>query len=153
MEESRAFGIDQTPTLYFNGKTLVGYQSEETLAGLVNKAGQETAAAAAPVLGGQTLDPALISEIETSPTASQGAADAPLTIIEFTDFQCPFCKGAVAPMEQFMAVRGREVHWVIRAFPLDFHPDSELATEAALAAGEQGKFWQMHDLLFATSRP
>jgi protein-disulfide isomerase len=52
-------------------------------------------------------------------------------------------------MEQLMAERGQQVRWVFRAFPLDFHPDAELAAEAALAAGEQGKFWPMHDLLFS----
>jgi len=51
-----------------------------------------------------------------------------------------------------MAARGREVRWVFRAFPLDIHPDAQLAAEAALAAGAQGKFWEMHDLLFAHQR-
>jgi protein-disulfide isomerase len=149
MEEARAFGIDQTPTIFVNGKSLVGFQPEQTLADLIDKATQNIPASETASAEDQPLDPTLVAEIQTNPTASQGPASAPLTIVEFTDFQCPFCKAAVAPMEQFMTVRGREVRWVIRAFPLDFHPDSELATEAALAAGEQGKFWQMHDLLFA----
>ena len=151
MEESSAFAIEQTPTLFINGKTLVGYQSEQTLAGLIDTAAAQNivAPATAPDSVGETLDPALLAEIQSRPTAAQGAADAPLTIVEFTDFQCPYCRGAVTPMEQFMASRGREVRWIVRTFPLDIHPDSELAAEAALAAGEQGKFWQMHDLLFA----
>ena len=151
MDESRAFGVYQTPTLFLNGKTLVGYQSQQTLAELIEKAAvlDVTVSEAAPAGAGEAIAPALLSEIQNAPTAAQGASNAPLTIVEFTDFQCPYCKAAVAPMEQLMAERGREVRWEIRTFPLDFHPDSELATEAALAAGEQGKFWPMHDLLFA----
>jgi protein-disulfide isomerase len=149
MEESRAFAIEQTPSLFLNGKLLIGYQPEEILAGFIDKAAAAKAAASAAPADSKALAPALLAEIEKSPTAVQGAADAPMTVIEFTDFQCPYCRGAVAPLEQFMTAHGREVRWIIRAFPLDFHTDSELATEAALAAGEQGKFWEMHDLLFA----
>jgi protein-disulfide isomerase len=151
LEESRAFAIDQTPTIFINGKTLYGYQPEAAVASLIDKSMAQSVAAstAAQDDGGAPIDPALLAQIQTSPTAAEGPGDAPLTIIEFTDFQCPFCRAAVAPMEQFMAARGKQVRWIVRAFPLDFHPDSELATEAALAAGEQGKFWQMHDLLFA----
>jgi len=151
LEESRAFAVDQTPTLFINGKTLFGYQSEQTIADVIDKtaANDATAPATVPAGVGETIEPALVAAIQRSPTAAQGAADAPLTIVEFTDFQCPYCRAAVAPLEQLMAARGRDVRWIIRAFPLDFHPDSELATEAALAAGEQGKFWPMHDLIFA----
>jgi protein-disulfide isomerase len=148
MEESRAFAVNQTPTMFMNGKPLIGFQSEETLATLIGSSEVQNATAVTPDADGAPIDPTLLAAIQTAPTASQGAKDAPLTIIEFTDFQCPFCRAAVAPMEQFVAARGREVRWIVRAFPLDFHPDSELATEAALAAGEQGKFWQMHDLIF-----
>ena len=151
MEESRAFAVNQTPMLFLNGKSLIGYQSEETLAALIDSStAQNAGAGAAPAVSqAEPLDPTLLAEIQATPIASKGAKDAPLTIIEFTDFQCPFCRAAVAPIEQLMATRSREVRWIVHAFPLDFHPDSELATEAALAAGEQGKFWEMHDLIFA----
>jgi len=150
LEESHAFAIDQTPTLYINGKSLIGVQSEQTLAAFIDRAAalkNPTQINSSPE--GAPLDPALAAQLLVSPVASQGAANAPLTIVEFTDFQCPFCRASVGPLEQFMAARGREVHWIFRAFPLDFHPDAELAAEAAFAAGEQGKFWPMHDLLFA----
>jgi protein-disulfide isomerase len=150
LEESRAFAVEQTPTLYVNGKSLIGVQSEQSLTSLITKTPLQivpTPTSSAPAE--PPLDPALAAELLASPTVSQGSGNAPLTIVEFTDFQCPFCRAAVEPMEQFMASRGRDVRWIVRSFPLEFHPDSELANEAALAAGEQGKYWQMHDLLFA----
>jgi protein-disulfide isomerase len=147
MEESRNFAIEQTPTLFVNGRPYIGIQSEETLAALLNRNQPSLAPSSSPAEA--VLSPALTAEIQSSPSASRGPEAAPLTIVEFTDFQCPYCRAAVSPMEQLMSARGRQVHWVFRSFPLDFHPDSELANEAALAAGEQGKFWEMHDLLFS----
>ncbi len=152
IEESHAFGIDSTPTIFLNGHSFTGIQTEDTLAAAIDKAtaGAANAAATAPAGSMEpTLDAALLAEIEANPTAVQGGAKAPLTIVEFTDFQCPFCRSAVGPMQQLMAARGHDVRWEFRAFPLDFHPDAEPAAEAALAAGAQGKFWPMHDLLFA----
>jgi len=154
IQESRAFGVNVTPTLFVNGTSFTGIQDEQTLSIAIDKAAADAGRAVTPPIldasaGDTPLDPKLIAELQLSPTAEQGAAGAPLTIVEFTDFQCPFCRAAVEPMKQLLAARGREVRWVIRSFPLDFHPDSELANEAALAAGEQGKFWPMHDLIFA----
>ncbi len=153
IRESRAFGVNVTPTLYVNGTTFSGIQDEQVLSIAINKAVTDgNQAPVSPILDASAtelpLDPKLITEIQTAPSAELGSPDAPLTIVEFTDFQCPFCRAAVEPMEKLLSARGREVRWVVRSFPLDFHPDSELANEAALAAGEQGKFWPMHDLIF-----
>ncbi|HEY4357005.1 MAG TPA: thioredoxin domain-containing protein [Acidobacteriaceae bacterium] len=148
LEEGRAFGVDQTPAIFFNGHPFKGLQSDAVFLGLIdgaNSLSQDLAKAATA----SQLDPGFIAQMQSKPTAAQGAPNAPLTLVEFTDFQCPFCRASVAPMEQLMAERGQQVRWVFRAFPLDFHPDAELAAEAALAAGEQGKFWPMHDLLFS----
>lgn len=151
--EAHALGIEQTPTLFVNGKALQGAQTETTLAALIDHALTPAAAAAVPVstpaAARPRLDAALQAALATSPTAQKGAAGAPLTIVEFTDFQCPFCRSAVDPMEQFMALHGSDVRWVYRAYPLEFHQNASLAAEAALAAGAQGKFWEMHDLMFA----
>jgi protein-disulfide isomerase len=155
MDEARAFGITQTPTSYIEGKTVVGEQTNESLVAAIQaidapvQSASAQAAAAVAQPPAPALDPGVIAALALAPSAEQGAANAPLTIVEFTDFQCPYCKAAVAPMEQFLLAHGRQVRWVVHSFPLDFHPDSELANEAALAAGEQGKFWPMHDLLFA----
>ncbi|MDP7080386.1 MAG: DsbA family protein [Candidatus Undinarchaeales archaeon] len=81
---------------------------------------------------------------------SKGPADAPVTIIEFTDFQCPFCKRGTDIVYQIIDTYGDQVRVVIRDFPLAaLHPDAPLAHEAAECADEQGKFWEIHDKIFA----
>lgn len=85
-------------------------------------------------------------EIGKSPT--KGKADAPITIIEFSDFQCPFCSRANETIEQVKEAYGDKVKVVFKNLPLPFHNEAEPAAVAALAAGEQGKFWEMHDKLF-----
>lgn len=81
-----------------------------------------------------------------------GRADAPVTIVEFSDYQCPFCQRFVAttfPTLKKEYVDTGKVRYVFRDFPLDkLHPQARKAAEAAHCAGEQGKFWEMHDALF-----
>lgn len=147
--EAAAFGIDSTPTLYIRGKPLVGDLEESKLDTFLGGLPASPESLSPAVAASPDLDRATTAELERNGTAEQGNAAAPLTIVEFTDFQCPYCRAAAKPLEQFVAAHPHDVHLVVHSFPLDFHPDSELANEAALAAGEQGKFWQMHDLLFA----
>jgi protein-disulfide isomerase len=82
----------------------------------------------------------------------KGAASAPITIVEFVDFQCPFCGRATATIDQVFKEYLGQVRFYVRHSPLPFHPDAPLAAEAALAAEAQGKSWQMHDKLFADPR-
>ncbi len=88
--------------------------------------------------------------IEVAATgASLGSADAPVTIIEFSDYQCPFCRRAEPIIEELLKRYPNEVRFVYRHFPLDsIHPRARAASEAALCAGDQGKFWPYHELLF-----
>src|ERR1051326_1407537 len=74
---------------------------------------------------------------------------APVTIIEFFDYQCPFCQRTNPAIEEAIKKHPGKVRLVLKNLPLSIHPDSALAHQAALAAGEQNKFWEMHDLLFA----
>ncbi len=80
-----------------------------------------------------------------------GPADAPITIIEFSDFQCPYCqRWHVQVWPKIQAVYGDKVRLVYRDFPLySIHPEAGPAAEAANCANEQGKFWEFHDLLFS----
>jgi protein-disulfide isomerase len=78
-----------------------------------------------------------------------GAPEAAVSVVEFTDFQCPFCAQAAETMRRLKQDYGSKIRVVLRQFPLPFHPDARPAARAALAAHDQGKFWPYHDLLFA----
>ena len=79
----------------------------------------------------------------------RGPADAPVTVVEYGDFECPYCGQAEAVMRDLLAGHG-DVRYVWRHLPLnDVHPNAQLAAEAAEAAAEQGSFWDMHDLLLS----
>jgi protein-disulfide isomerase len=79
---------------------------------------------------------------------SRGPSNAPVTVVEFSDFQCPYCGRARDTIEQMMQEYAGKVRLVFREFPLDFHKNAKKAAEAALCANDQGKFWEYHDLLF-----
>ncbi len=81
---------------------------------------------------------------------SRGPADAPITLVEYGDYECPYC-GRSAPMiERLRAELGDRLRVVFRHFPLNsVHPRAAIMALAAEAAGAQGKFWQMHDLLYS----
>jgi protein-disulfide isomerase len=78
-----------------------------------------------------------------------GPENAKVTIVEFSDFQCPFCAAAVAQARMILDKFPNDVRLVYKQFPLDFHTQSFLAAEASVAAHSQGKFWEMHNKLYA----
>jgi len=80
--------------------------------------------------------------------ATFGPEDAKVTLVEFSDFQCPYCSRAAAVTTQIKQKYPKGVRFVFRQFPLSFHEHAHLAAEASLAAAAQGKFWEYHDLLF-----
>jgi protein-disulfide isomerase len=80
---------------------------------------------------------------------SRGPNDAPVTIVEFSDFQCPFCGRVEPTLKQLHERYGDKIRLVFRDFPLPGHAQAPKASEAAACASEQGKFWEMHDKLFA----
>jgi protein-disulfide isomerase/autonomous glycyl radical cofactor GrcA len=83
---------------------------------------------------------------------ARGPADAKVTIVEFSDFQCPYCGQAFGTVEQLMQQYAGKVKLVFRQFPLPIHPNAEKAAEASLCAADQGKFWELHDLLFKNQK-
>src|SRR3989442_13995744 len=79
----------------------------------------------------------------------QGPIDAPIALVEYGDYECPYCGEAYPIVKAIQEQLGERLCFVFRNFPLsNMHPYAEHAAEAAEAAGAQGKFWEMHDLLF-----
>lgn len=95
------------------------------------------------------LDPPRVTPQVAAGTPRRGPDGAPVVLIEYTDYQCPYC-GRVQPTLQAIQERyGDAVQHVFKNLPLPMHAQAKLAAEAALCAGDQGKFWEMHDWLFA----
>jgi protein-disulfide isomerase len=80
---------------------------------------------------------------------ARGPANAPIELIEFSDFQCPYCLRAHPIMKQVLSTYGDRIRFVYRNYPLANHPNARPAAEAAQCAAEQGQFWPYHDRLFA----
>jgi protein-disulfide isomerase len=97
-----------------------------------------------------TLDPPRV-EVADGGRPARGPAGAPIEIIEFSDFQCPFCQRANPTVEQVLKTYGDRIKFVYRHYPLPNHPNARPAAEAAACAEVQGKFWEYHDRLFANS--
>jgi protein-disulfide isomerase len=107
-----------------------------------------------PAGGGRPqVDPNKVYEIALANSAIRGSKSAPVTLIEFSDFQCPFCAQATGLVDQVLAAYPKELRFVYKQFPLEqIHPNALNAAKASIAARNQGKFWEMHDELFKISR-
>ena len=151
--EARALAVDQTPTFFIAGQKLIGadwvpkFKSavERILIGAAGPGSQpESASAQDPGKGSLPIT------TEGSPT--KGPKDAPVTIVEFSDLQCPYCALETSVLRDLLAEYPGQIQLIFKHFPLDIHPQSQMAHRAALAAARQGKFWEMHDLLFANQK-
>ena len=98
------------------------------------------------------LDPPRYTVAVAANDPVRGVASAPVTIVEFSDYQCPFCARVNPTLDQVRKTYGDKVKIVFKDFPLPNHPQAPKASEAAHCAGEQGKYWEMHDLMFANQR-
>ena len=122
------------------------------------KAGKNPTAAAA-VLANATYMAKLQDELASQPVnlkvagaPARGPESARLTIVEFSDFQCPFCRSGATALTEIAKAFPNDVRLVFKQFPLESHSQAALAAEASLAAQAQGKFWEMHDRIFSNPR-
>jgi protein-disulfide isomerase len=113
----------------------------------------QAGAAAAQRPGAPAVDPNQVYEIPVGSSYVRGPKDAPVTITMFSDFQCPFCARATPIVDEVMKAYPNDVNFVMKQFPLmQIHPGAEPAARGALAAGKQGKFWEMHDEMYKIGR-
>jgi protein-disulfide isomerase len=107
----------------------------------------------AEAAGRPQMDDNKVYPIPVADSAIRGPKNAPVTLVEFSDFQCPFCAQTTALVEQVVAAYPKEVRFIYKQFPLEqIHPHALNAAKASIAAGKQGKFWEMHDELFKISK-
>jgi len=114
------------------------------------------AAAAAPAAarpsGPRRPDPKKVHEIELGDAPIRGSESAKVTIVEWADFQCPFCVRVNPTIDQIAKEYGDKVRFAFKHLPLSMHKKARAAHQAAEAAHRQGKFWEMHDLIFASPK-
>ena len=149
-------GATGTPTLFVNCRKSVGAKPFESLKPIID---EEIAKADAAVAKGEKIDAAFYERIcaasvAAAPPVAAAKPTAPVVValrpdVEFSDFQCPFCSRAVPVLKELEKALGKDVRVVWKHLPLSFHPNAMPAAIAAEAAREQGKFWEMHDKLFA----
>lgn len=101
---------------------------------------------------GQRPEPKILEDPVAIPTQGSpvlGPATARITLVEFSDFQCPYCSKAVEKLNAVLKAYPNDVKLIFKQFPLDSHPEAQISAQAAIAAHQQGKFWPLHDLMFA----
>ena len=120
----------------------------------LEKTVQQMKAAAPTAAARPAIDPNKVYTIPTGTSPVRGPKAAKVTVVEFADYQCPFCAQAAPLFDQVLKEYPTDVNYVFKQFPLPatMHPNALPAANAAVAAGKQGKFWEMHDLLFQNSR-
>ena len=93
--------------------------------------------------------PVFVSELDDGVSPAKGSANPRVTIVEFSDFECPFCNQVQSTLKQIMESYGKDVRLVFKHFPLEGHRNALPAARAAYCAAEQDRFWQFHDALFS----
>jgi protein-disulfide isomerase len=166
-------GANGTPSFYINGREFVGAQPFEAFKGVIEEekaksekllAGgvkpdqlyakiMETAGTAAPQAApGAPPAPAPVANINIDGAPVKGPKNAPITIVAFSDFQCPFCSRVVPTLKELEKQYEGKVRVAFKHQPLPFHNNARIAANASMAANEQGKFWEMHDKMFANQQ-
>ncbi|HEU4402499.1 MAG TPA: thioredoxin domain-containing protein [Candidatus Polarisedimenticolia bacterium] len=146
---------------YEQNKTRMGGQTKEQMAAAINtalksqKQGDLQRAMLASLREKYAvkvmMEPPRI-DVSLDDDAAKGPAKAPVTIVEFSDYQCPYCSRAETTVQDVLKKYGDKVRLVYRDYPLPFHQNAHTAAEASECAKEQGKFWEMHGAMFANQQ-
>jgi protein-disulfide isomerase len=168
-----AVGANGTPTFFVNGRQLVGAQPFPAFKAIIDeelaKANKLLAegtkidqvyekilataqAAPAPAPPSAPPPPPVVKDIQLAQAPVKGPKNAPITIVAFSDFECPFCSRVLPTLKQIEDEYKGKVKVAFKHQPLPFHANAKLAAAASMAANEQGKFWEYHDKLFANQK-
>jgi protein-disulfide isomerase len=139
-------GVQGTPTFFLNGASLVGSQSASAFRTAIDAARTKALASGIPAA---QYYAATVPGIPVGDSPVSGPADAWVTIVAFSDFQCSYCATAQATLSTVLPAYGADVRYVFKHFPLSFHAYGRPTARAAVCAGAQGRFWAFHDLVFA----
>jgi len=153
------FGVQGTPGFFINGRFLGGAFPFESFKEIIDKELDGTGSANCTDYSedlqqyckdgeNAPFKPAPV-EVALGDAPIQGPKDAKVTIVEFSDFECPFCQRAFGTVQQIQKAYPKEVRIVYKQLPLtNLHPHAQKAAEASVCAQKQGKFWEYHDTLF-----
>lgn len=170
---ARNTGVEATPTMFINGLRIVGLYPEDQLNQIIDR---EVAYAQKLVDAGVAKEdvhwrsvsvnynaPEIVAEepeppqqtvvamvpVVDAPSKGASSDDAFVTIVEFSDFECSYCRKAQVWLDEYMEQNGADIRLVYRHFPLPFHENADIAAAASIVAHQEGKFWEYHDRLFA----
>lgn len=140
VSQGNTVGVSGTPAFFINGRLIPGAVPFDQFKKVIDE----------ELLG--TADKSVTRvKVDIGDAATKGPKNAPVTIVEFSDFQCPYCERAFPTINQVMKEYDGKVQLVFKHFPLiSIHPRAQKTAEASLCAGDQGKFWEFHDALFKT---
>jgi protein-disulfide isomerase len=134
-------GVTGTPAFFVNGRLIAGAYPFSEFKKIIDE----------ELAGGQNKPTETRAKVEVGSASVKGQAGSPITLIEYSDFQCPFCVRAEPTIKQILSEYGDKVLFVYKHFPLtQIHPLAQRAAEASECAKDQGKFWEFHGKLFDT---
>jgi len=146
LNEGQKFEVSGTPSFMINGLLVVGSLPQADFEKVIDAELKDgSGAVAASTLSGSKV---VRKSVPYGAGYIKGNKDAKVKIMEYTDFECPYCNKSFPTIEALLAKYGNDISLEYRSYPLPFHADAQKAAEAVLCAGDQGKFWEMHDKMF-----
>ena len=131
-------GVTGTPAFFINGRLIAGAYPFSEFKKIIDE----------ELAGGQNKPTETRANVEIGGAPTKGKAGSPITLIEYSDFQCPFCARAEPTVQQVLSEYGDKVLFAYKHFPLtQIHPHAQAAAEASECAKDQGKFWEFHKKL------
>ena len=138
LDEGGKLGVQGTPAFFINGRLLAGAYPYDEFKKIIDEE-----------LSGKAASTVTRASVSVGNASTRGTTGAKITVLEYSDFQCPFCSRAFPTIQQVLKDYGSKVLFAYKHFPLSsIHPNAQKAAEAAECAKDQGKFWEFHDKLF-----